>query len=65
MRPHPVLKDKKPGSGRQRQILAHVEVTEDEIVHMPLLRKVHGELVERLPGSFEDIFTTLRDAALL
>ena len=65
MRLHPILQDEKPGSGRKFQVLAHMEMPENEIVDMPSRGEIHREPVQRLIGALEYIFLTLRHPALL
>jgi len=65
VRLHPVLEDEKPGSGRERDILTHMEMSEYEIINMPVPGKIHGKLVQRLVGPSENIFPTLRHTAFL
>jgi len=65
VRSHPVLEDQQPGSCREFNVLAHVEMSEYEIVHMPFFGKILGELVQRLIGPSERIFLALRHTALL
>jgi hypothetical protein len=65
VRLHPILQDEKPGSGRKFQVLAHMEMPENEIVDMPSRGEIHREPVQRLIGALEYIFLTLRHPALL
>jgi len=65
VRRHPVLEDQESGSGRKGDVLAHMKMPKDEIIHVTPPREIHGELVQWLIGASEGIFLTLRHPAFL